>query len=137
MQIIERGCALLGYIPVGHMAFVVVATRVRPAATLPGGHLVRLVADSRWLQIPLQVILRMQSQQHSGDIAPASQQHLQSQQHFGNITPSTQQLDLIKTDLIWRTCPGGHLLALQHDACHVSEQSHSLCIAASNAHHLQ
>lgn len=39
------------------MAFVILATRVRPAATLPGGHLVRLVADSRWLQIPLQVCL--------------------------------------------------------------------------------
>ncbi len=55
MQIIERGCALLGYAPIGHLAFVVLATRVRPAATLPGGHMVRLVAESRWLQIPLQV----------------------------------------------------------------------------------
>ena len=55
MQIIERGCALLGYAPIGHLAFVVLATRVRPAATLPGGHLVRLVAESRWLQVPLQV----------------------------------------------------------------------------------
>ncbi len=57
LQIIERGCALLGYAPIGHMAFVVLATRVRPAATLPGGHLVRLVAESRWLQVPLQVCL--------------------------------------------------------------------------------
>ena len=55
MQIIERGCALLGYAPIGHLAFVVLSTRVRPAATLPGGHMVRLVAESRWLQIPLQV----------------------------------------------------------------------------------
>ncbi len=55
MQIIERGCALLGYAPIGHLAFVVLATRVRPAATLPGGHMVRLVAESRWLQVPLQV----------------------------------------------------------------------------------
>ncbi|KAL3148494.1 hypothetical protein ABBQ38_013936 [Trebouxia sp. C0009 RCD-2024] len=53
-EVIERGCALLGYAPIGLMAFVILATRVRPAATLPGGHLVRLVADSRWLQIPLQ-----------------------------------------------------------------------------------
>ena len=40
------------------MAFVVLATRIRPAATLPGGHLVRLVAESRWLQVPLQVRLQ-------------------------------------------------------------------------------
>lgn len=40
------------------MAFVVLATRIRPAATLPGGHLVRLVAESRWLQVPLQVCLQ-------------------------------------------------------------------------------
>lgn len=53
-EIIERGCALLGYAPIGHLAFVVLATRVRPAATLPGGHMVRLVAESRWLQVPLQ-----------------------------------------------------------------------------------
>lgn len=58
LQIVERGCALLGYAPIGLMAFVVLATRVRPAATLPGGHLVRLVADSRWLQVPLQVCIQ-------------------------------------------------------------------------------
>lgn len=58
LQIIERGCALLGYAPIGLMAFVVLATRIRPAATLPGGHLVRLVAESRWLQVPLQVCLQ-------------------------------------------------------------------------------
>ena len=57
MQVIERGCALLGYAPIGLMAFVILATRVRPAATLPGGHLVRLVAESRWLQVPLKVCL--------------------------------------------------------------------------------
>ncbi len=33
---------------------VVLATRVRPAATLPGGHIVRLVVEHRWLQLPLQ-----------------------------------------------------------------------------------
>lgn len=54
-QVVDRGCALLGYAPIGPVAFVVLATRVRPAATLPGGHLVRLVADSKWLHVPLQV----------------------------------------------------------------------------------
>lgn len=54
-QVVERGCALLGFAPIGPVAFVVLATRLRPAATLPGGHLVRLVADSKWLHIPLQV----------------------------------------------------------------------------------
>eukprot|EP00891_Asterochloris_glomerata_P005930 jgi/Astpho2/5930/Aster-02418 len=39
MQIVERGCALLGYVPIAGTAMVVLATRVRPAATLPGGHI--------------------------------------------------------------------------------------------------
>ena len=54
MQIVERGCALLGYVPIAGTAMVVLATRVRPAATLPGGHVVRLVVEHKWLQLPLQ-----------------------------------------------------------------------------------
>eukprot|EP00884_Botryococcus_braunii_P003715 jgi/Botrbrau1/13344/Bobra.0158s0001.2 len=33
---------------------LLVATRTRTAAMLPGGHAVRLVTESRWIQIPLQ-----------------------------------------------------------------------------------
>ena len=54
MQIVERGCALLGYVPIAGTAMLVLATRVRPAATLPGGHVVRLVVEHKWLQLPLQ-----------------------------------------------------------------------------------
>jgi hypothetical protein len=55
-QIMERGCALLGYAPIGNIGMLLLATRLRNAATLPGGHIIRLVTESRWLQLPLQVI---------------------------------------------------------------------------------
>ena len=55
MQIMERGCALLGYAPIGNIGMLLLATRLRTAAVLPGGHAVRLVTESRWLQLPLQV----------------------------------------------------------------------------------
>ena len=55
MQIVERGCALLGYVPIGNIGMLLLATRLRTAAMLPGGHAVRLVTESRWLQLPLQV----------------------------------------------------------------------------------
>ena len=51
----ERGCALLGYAPVGNIGLLLMATRLRTAATLPGGHAVRLVTESRWMLIPLEV----------------------------------------------------------------------------------
>ena len=55
LQILERGCALLGYAPIGSIGMLLLATRLRSAAVLPGGHLIRLVAESRWLQISLLV----------------------------------------------------------------------------------
>ena len=51
----ERGCALLGYAPIGNIGMLLLATRLRTAALLPGGHAVRLVTESRWLQLPLEV----------------------------------------------------------------------------------
>ena len=54
-QIVERGCALLGYVPIGNVGMLLLATRLRTAALLPGGHAVRLVTESRWLQLPLEV----------------------------------------------------------------------------------
>ena len=54
-QIVERGCALLGYAPIGNIGMLLLATRLRTAALLPGGHAVRLVTESRWLQLPLEV----------------------------------------------------------------------------------
>ena len=53
-QIVERGVALLGYAAVGSAGLVLLATRTRPAAVLPGGHVVRLVTESRWVIVPLQ-----------------------------------------------------------------------------------
>lgn len=53
----ERGCALLGYVPIGNIGMLLLATRLRNAATLPGGHVMRLVTESRWLQLPLPVWL--------------------------------------------------------------------------------
>lgn len=51
----ERGQALLGYVPIGDVGMILLATRLRVAAILPGGHQARLVAESKWLHIPLQV----------------------------------------------------------------------------------
>ena len=51
----ERGCTLLGYVPIGNIGMLLLATRLRTAAVLPGGHAVRLVTESRWLQLPLEV----------------------------------------------------------------------------------
>lgn len=59
-QVMERGQALLGYVPVGDVGMILLATRLRVAAVLPGGHQVRLVAESKWLHIPLQVPLNFQ-----------------------------------------------------------------------------
>ena len=53
-QIVERGVALLGYAAIGSGGLVLLATRTRPAAVLPGGHVVRLVTESRWVNVPLQ-----------------------------------------------------------------------------------
>ena len=54
-QIVERGCALLGYAPIGNIGMLLLATGLRTAALLPGGHAGRLVTESRWLQLPLEV----------------------------------------------------------------------------------
>ena len=54
MQIV-RASALLGYVPVGNMGLVLLATRIRDVLTLPGGHVVKLVVESKWFTVPLQV----------------------------------------------------------------------------------
>lgn len=51
----ERGCALLGYAVAGPTAGLLLATRVREKAVLPGGHTVYAVTDSQWTLVPLQV----------------------------------------------------------------------------------
>ena len=49
-----RGKALLGYVPIGGLGLVLLATRTRNVLTLPGGHAVNLVVESKWFTIPLQ-----------------------------------------------------------------------------------
>lgn len=51
----ERGCSLLGYVAVGDVGLILIALKARCAALLPGGHQVRLIAESRWIQVPLRV----------------------------------------------------------------------------------
>lgn len=57
-QIVERGVALLGFAAIGSSGLVLLATRTRPGAVLPGGHVVRLVTESRWIAVPLQACPR-------------------------------------------------------------------------------
>lgn len=54
-EVAERGYALLGYAAAGATAGVLLATRVREKAVLPGGHTVYAVTDSAWVMVPLQV----------------------------------------------------------------------------------
>ena len=51
---IVRATALLGYVPIGNMGLVLLATRIRDVLTLPGGHAVKLVVESKWFTVPLQ-----------------------------------------------------------------------------------
>ena len=54
MQIRERACAVLGYMPLGSAAMLLLCLRSRPSVTLPGGHVVHTVMESKWTHIPLQ-----------------------------------------------------------------------------------
>ena len=48
---------MLGYVLLGHVALLVMATRVRQAAVLPGGHVVRCVTDSKWIPLSVKVLV--------------------------------------------------------------------------------
>ena len=52
---VVRGTALLGYVPIGSVGLVLLATRIRDVLTLPGGHVIKLVVESKWYNVPLQV----------------------------------------------------------------------------------
>ena len=54
LQIRERACAVLGYMPLGSAAMLLLSLRSRPSVTLPGGHVVHTVMESKWTHIPLQ-----------------------------------------------------------------------------------
>ena len=108
MQIVERGCALLGYVPIAGTAMLVLATRVRPAATLPGGHVVRLVVEHKWLQLPLQASQPC----HTATFGVTSKLHVLQHTLRGNVPP---QLDgLQEVVYSWgSSCqqPGGDIAA--------------------------
>ena len=59
-EIIERGYALLGYAVVGTTAGILLATRVRDKGTLPGGHSIHLITDSKWVLVPLVALQQQQ-----------------------------------------------------------------------------
>lgn len=54
-ELAERGSALLGYVMAGPAAGVLLATRSKEKAVLPGGHTVYAVTDSQWIIVPLLV----------------------------------------------------------------------------------
>jgi len=49
-----RAVNILGYAALSDVAVMLLATRVRPAVTLPGGHKIMTVSESQWLRIPIQ-----------------------------------------------------------------------------------
>ena len=69
---ITRGSALLGYVPVGNVGLVLLATRIRDVLTLPGGHVVKLVVESKWFTVPLQVRLSHTARNSRKPHMPAS-----------------------------------------------------------------
>ena len=52
-----RGTALLGYVPIGSVALLLLATRIRDVLVLPGGHVIKLVVESKWFTIDLEARL--------------------------------------------------------------------------------
>ena len=52
-----RGAALLGYVPIGSVALLLLATRIRDVLVLPGGHVIKLVVESKWFTIALEARL--------------------------------------------------------------------------------
>ena len=50
-----RACALLGYAAVNETGLFLLATKVKPSVTMPGGHQIMLVTESQWVPIRLQV----------------------------------------------------------------------------------
>ena len=54
-EVFQRAATLLGYAAVGSTAGILLATRLRKKAELPGGHAVYLVTESQWVLVSLQV----------------------------------------------------------------------------------
>lgn len=55
VQIVAHAKSVLGYTVLGPVALLLVAEAVRVSAVLPGGHVIKTVAQSRWHKINLQV----------------------------------------------------------------------------------
>mmetsp|Transcript_40468 Transcript_40468/g.72680 ORF Transcript_40468/g.72680 Transcript_40468/m.72680 type:complete len:334 (-) Transcript_40468:869-1870(-) len=54
LDVRARACAILGYAALNDVALMLLATRVRVAVTLPGGHQIMTVSESQWMRVPLQ-----------------------------------------------------------------------------------
>mmetsp|Transcript_40321 Transcript_40321/g.114154 ORF Transcript_40321/g.114154 Transcript_40321/m.114154 type:complete len:819 (+) Transcript_40321:201-2657(+) len=54
LDVSVRASAFLGYAVLNEVACLLLATRVRPAMTMPGGHQILTVTESQWIKIPLQ-----------------------------------------------------------------------------------
>jgi hypothetical protein len=55
VELLAQGKVVLGYVVLGPVGLLLIAELVRVSATLPGGHEVKTVAQSKWHRIPLQV----------------------------------------------------------------------------------
>jgi hypothetical protein len=58
VELLAQGKVPLGYVVLGPVGLLLIAELVRVSATLPGGHEVKTIAQSRWHRIPLQVRAR-------------------------------------------------------------------------------
>lgn len=52
-EVAARGSVLLGFTATDSVAGLLIATRLKDKATLPGGHVVYLVAEAQWALLPL------------------------------------------------------------------------------------
>jgi len=55
LEPIAQGKAVLGYVVLGPVGLLLIAELARVSATLPGGHEIKTVSQSRWHRIQLQV----------------------------------------------------------------------------------
>lgn len=54
VELLAQGKAVLGYVVLGPVALLLIAEMVRVSATLPGGHEIKTVSQSKWHRIQLQ-----------------------------------------------------------------------------------
>lgn len=55
VELLASGKVVLGYLVLGPVGLLLIAELVRVSATLPGGHEIKTVSQTRWHRILLQV----------------------------------------------------------------------------------